>query len=723
MQGITAQRIEKPKSLSPIKRPGGSFPHVTRELSERKASKTSSAAPISDFFFLQENLLLLSRDGVNRSTVGSPRGIMSSQGFSFPPPPPPPPVPQASSATPHGQHWNARSSGRGRGRGQGNRGRGGNHNSNGSRQSYQNTNNGYNYAPGNYGYPTQPVSATSYMPPPYPHTQTNFQQPQNPSSYQPPQTFHQPAGSAAFQPLPHYAGPSLTTPSASYPPQTTPYPPNVAHQHASPPSNPILMNSVPWGTEVPAAPAPAPAPATTSYGGVTHAHPHGHGHGHGPRGSWSSHSQGNHNNHGPKSRPQNKRDHSAAFNKPQSNVPRTPAPPAVPSFGNPLPCKPPPAADVTSTTRRPRKRKRKHNQLGLTPKTEEHESSEDEEDVDEESTFAAAGSECAPLQFSYRGKTATLQSSADIAAWIAERKKKFPTKERVEEKKKAIQEAKETREAARKEKMNEKANEHKGKQKDHRKNSDTNPESAMDAATIAQRKADKIRRNLDREQKRIAKAEAEAEAARLKIAALQKQLGSDERHKETETEVGTEDGIGNGDEAEPKEIIPETSEAFDPMTLDTGKNRSEAGALTAHANSIPAGADPVANQLDDPMDLSSEESNASDWTSSSGSGSDEESDSDNESDSDSGSDSAPEQASSRRQGPERVPPPPREGKKQLCRHFARSGQCNRGDQCNFSHDVSERERRKAKPEKKEKEKKERGRKGILSAVSPFIFLD
>lgn len=119
------------------------------------------------------------------------------------------------------------------------------------------------------------------------------------------------------------------------------------------------------------------------------------------------------------------------------------------------------------------------------------------------------------------------------------------------------------------------------------------------------------------------------------------------------------------------------------MTLDVG-------ALTAPTNSVPAGADPgiesVANQLNDPMDLSSEKSNVSDWTSSSGSDSEGEesgsgsgSDSDNESDSgNSDSDSAPEQVSSRRQGPERVLPPPREGKKQLCRHFARSGQCNRG---------------------------------------------
>ena len=41
--------------------------------------------------------------------------------------------------------------------------------------------------------------------------------------------------------------------------------------------------------------------------------------------------------------------------------------------------------------RRPKKKKRRHNQLGLTPKTLEHESSEEEEnDVDEETKLAVA---------------------------------------------------------------------------------------------------------------------------------------------------------------------------------------------------------------------------------------------------------------------------------------------------------------------------------------------
>jgi len=82
-----------------------------------------------------------------------------------------------------------------------------------------------------------------------------------------------------------------------------------------------------------------------------------------------------------------KRGYGEAFGR---SKPRPQAPPAVPSFGSALslPVKPPAPQDHS---RKSRKKKRKHNQLGLTPKAEEHESSEEEEDdVDEESKLAAA---------------------------------------------------------------------------------------------------------------------------------------------------------------------------------------------------------------------------------------------------------------------------------------------------------------------------------------------
>ncbi|KAI9838682.1 MAG: hypothetical protein M1819_004996 [Sarea resinae] len=104
---------------------------------------------------------------------------------------------------------------------------------------------------------------------------------------------------------------------------------------------------------------------------------------------------------------------------------RPAAAPAVPSFGLPLPAKPP-------ETKNKRKKKRNYNLLGLTPRTEEHEESEEEE-MDEEAAFASR--EQKELQITYKGQTATLSNDADLAAWIEERKKRFPTKARIEAKK------------------------------------------------------------------------------------------------------------------------------------------------------------------------------------------------------------------------------------------------------------------------------------------------
>lgn len=430
-----------------------------------------------------------------------------------------------------------------------------------------------------------------------------------------------------------------------------------------------MMNPAPWGPDL--------QPASGSFGGA----PSGHG-----RGSWSSHPHGN---HGPKPRHNNKRDHNAAFSKPHATVPRTPAPPPVPSFGNPLPSKPPPAADAT---RKPKKRKRKHNQLGLTPKTDEHESSEEEEDVDEESKLAQVSTGAAPLQFTYKGQTATLQSASDIAAWIAERRKKFPTAARVEEKKKAADEVKAARDAARREKEKAKVKESEPKV------GEGFADPALDAAMKAQRKADKIRRNLDREQKRFAKAEAAAEAARLKVEALQKQA------KGLDADQPQQNGVPGGDSHAASSDSVENGES---ASLHTTGVPSKLEILPDDTSASAAAVDATADRLNGAIDLSSDGSDSNDWTSSSGS----------ESESDSGSedDSAPEEVTSRRQGPERVRPPPREGKRQqLCRHFARNGQCNRGDKCKFSHEVSERGPKSKPPVEK------KGRKGLLQAVSASL---
>lgn len=412
-----------------------------------------------------------------------------------------------------------------------------------------------------------------------------------------------------------------------------------------------------------------------------------------------------HDSHGPKAKPNQKRDHSSAFNKPQNTVPRPPAAPAVPSFGNPLPSKPPPAADATGN-RKAKKRKRKHNQLGLTPNAGDHESSEDEEaeNEDEESKLARAASN-ATTHISYKGKTATLQTPAEVAAWLAERKKKYPTLAQAEAKKKAIEEAK----AARQQKIQEQQ----VKRKEGRKQSDktTKPSESTDA----QRK-EEIRRNLEREQQRIAKAVAEADAARLRLEALQKEALSLNTESEKEEDVlATEEPIkGQSQDPVPgsdlKHELPAKVEPhgntpeFEPEVPTIAQ---DSGSVTEESQIKPETSveGPIESEIQEMEDAD----HGSDWTSSGGSDAGSETDSD--------SDSAPEQASSRRMGPERVPPPPREGKKSICRYFARNGHCNRGDQCKFLHEASEKGP-KARSEKKPE--KESRRKGLYQAVSSYL---
>lgn len=420
-----------------------------------------------------------------------------------------------------------------------------------------------------------------------------------------------------------------------------------------------------------------------------------------------------HGNYGSKPKPNQKRDHASAFTKPQSTVPRPAAAPAVPSFGNPLPSKPPPAADATGN-RKTKKRKRKHNQLGLTPNADDHESSEEDEaeGADEESKLAQNGSNAEALQVSYKGKTSTLKTPSEIAAWIAERKKNYPTQARVAEKKKAAEEAKASREAAR-----QKTQEQQQAQwKEGRKQSEKTPNAPSDSgADPDTKRREEIRRNLEREQERIAKAVAEADAARLRLEALQKEALSlnTECIKEEDQTVKDEPITDSHDNIAALNIKTEPADNDEPQEATSSSEPSAPASwvkkepeCVLEAPEVPASA-PFGAPTPHDMKAVNELSNqGSDWTSSDGSDSDSEAHSD--------SDSAPEQASSRRTGPERVPPPPRQSKvKSICRYFS-SGKCRKGDQCTFLHDTAE-GGPKAKPEKKAE--KETRRKGLYQAVS------
>lgn len=480
-----------------------------------------------------------------------------------------------------------------------------------------------------------------------------------------------------------------------------------------------------------------------------------------------------------------KRGYREAFGRQRNHNPRPQAAPAVPSFGGtlPLPVKPPAAQDHA---RKPRKKKRKHNQLGLTPKAEEHESSEEEEDdADEESRLAAVSTgPCTGsrlLQFEYNGRTSSLQSSSDIASWVEERKKRYPTKARAveaAERKRQRDEAQKAAHQARREiQLQQKAEtkenqEHKVEVEQKRKHP---REKSEDVAAKAKRKVEKLRRQLEKEEKRAAKAEARvakqkngdladggeeqaapgkygpkkrkrttsdgSETARLvdvpKAETVQTGLAISTNDSEDISNVVDLHNLDNINKPlkndstftdAPQKVQASSNSAQDPLTPmsqppapdDVLEPQHPPSSISNAPEIVNAGHEGIVAKNTDQVipdlsvsksDSSSEFSstNSEDFTSSSGSSS-----SDSEGDSDIG---APDQASTRRDGPERLPPPKRIRSGKICRDFLKSGRCKRGESCQYRHELPERGSRNAGRKEDKKTQGRTERVGLHQRVS------
>lgn len=326
------------------------------------------------------------------------------------------------------------------------------------------------------------------------------------------------------------------------------------------------------------------------------------------------------------------------------------------------------------------------------------------------------------LQFTYKGQTSTLQNSDDIASWLEERKKRFPTAARKAEKEERLRKSREEQEEKKRaERLLER------QKRTLEKDKQAIQQDKQDAAAKAKLKIEKLRKRLEKEERRIAKSEAksqkrsatEADEEPLPEAKRLKREASTDADKsvpivaESGASHSLDEGSKNDPEADSSNQIPDPltptsqpaipdSEVKSEIKLDQPSSDSKVLQPAVSNCSAPQSNIHSEEQQDgivdsvasgDGLSVSSddtiEDDDEDDDTSSSGSSSDSESDAE-----------GPETASSRQKGPQRVPPPKREDRqeKAVCRDFLQTGRCRRGRRCRWRHALPERGQRKAEEE-------------------------
>lgn len=414
--------------------------------------------------------------------------------------------------------------------------------------------------------------------------------------------------------------------------------------------------------------------------------------------------------------PPRKRPYSTAFNKSSNNGPRPQAPPAVPSFNASIPfsVQAQPLDPALAKAEKPRR----HNQLGLTPASQGNESSSDGEN--EEAKLASKIFNSANvLEFEYNGRTASLRTAADIAAWIAERKKNYPTqakaeaakKEAAEKKRKWAEMKKQREEAAqakrlerekvRQEELRLRALESKKRtdaEKEQKKadrarnDGDEEVNDHEIKARKARIKAEKLRLKAEKAELKVLKAEAKAGKARDRRKSSQCSASSQHQLKMKDNPVtGADSAIATEDQE--NEILAQDKVGTESVNVAEAEGKDVKMPMvhespTAEALLLESEDEGQVSEISSDSSSSllsiSHSGDLSDADSTSSSGS-----SLSSSHSNSDSDSAPEQTTSKRLQPTSVPPPRRlpTHNNHLCRSLLASGRCPRGDKCKYSHDL------------------------------------
>lgn len=248
---------------------------------------------------------------------------------------------------------------------------------------------------------------------------------------------------------------------------------------------------------------------------------------------------------------------------------------------------------------------------------------------------------------------------------------------------------------------------------------------------------EKLRRQLEKEEKRIAKAEAQATKDEVVLGTdMDKRDTSaldDQNKKRKRSDF---DGSGNGNiedtdlaKAKPQEAASSVPDPLTPTSqpalADDERNHPP---KARSADGTPNQVDPSTGQegdqisfpnmaqsiQDSSVSMSDSSFNSSsidskDVTSSSGSSSDDDTD-----------DEAPEETSTKRNGPERVAPPKRAQRKHICRDFLHKGLCKRGSRCKYLHELPARGSRGAVSQEAKRPEGRKERIGLYQRVSCHV---
>ncbi|KAF2196884.1 hypothetical protein GQ43DRAFT_444731 [Delitschia confertaspora ATCC 74209] len=368
--------------------------------------------------------------------------------------------------------------------------------------------------------------------------------------------------------------------------------------------------------------------------------------------------------------------HSQHQPKPKPPKAKAAPPPAVPSFGYTLPAATKPAVSQAPKIKDSAVQKGK-TYLGLTPRNEGdidingEKSEAEEEDIDEE---AVLGKDFKGLTFTYNDQQMSLQTAADLAAFINERKKQFPTKQRIAEK---AQEALEKRAREIEFLRRVKAQTAKSNGPPPPADPTTRSATTRERPAVEPKPANSSKPVRDKAQEERKAWLDKQEHQKKELETLRRKVEESSARKKVATATVDKSTPAS---AALKPVIPN-------LGLDYGSDTSEEG-----------------EKKEDEEEASSKLEESSVVSSSSEEPSSLESDSDSDSGTHaSDSDDAPEQQSSKApasgtmlpHSSKPAPAPKREIVKseKVCEHWKKAGRCKYGDKCRYAHPIREERKR------------------------------